>query len=115
MESGFIVRPAGRTAPSNGTRPDGTPVRGAVPASLSAAQSVTAVAKSTEARAEDNSHVRQIVVDAQSREVIHQVLDVARRVVRRQVPEETKQRLRAYVRGAPARRDRSGKNLDLEV
>ena len=113
MESGFVVRPAGRTAPSNGTRPDGA-ARDAIPASLSAAQSVTAVAKSTEARAADNSHVRQIVVDAQSREVIHQVLDVARRVVR-QVPEETKQRLRAYVRRAPARRDRSGKNLDLEV
>jgi len=114
VESGFVVRPGGRTAPSKGTRADGTPVRGAVPASLSAAQSVTAVAKPTEVRAEDNSHVHQIVVDAERREVIHQVLDVARRLVR-QVPEETKQRLRAYVRRAPARRDRSGNGLDLEV
>jgi hypothetical protein len=114
VESGFVVRPAGRTAPSRGTRADGTPVRGAVAASLSAAQSVTPVAKPTEVRAEDDSHTRQLIVDAQSREVIHQVLDVARHVAC-QVPEETRQRLRAYVRRTPARRDRSGNGLDLEV
>ncbi|MEJ0077558.1 MAG: hypothetical protein WDO17_19390 [Alphaproteobacteria bacterium] len=76
-------------------------MRDAVPASLSAAQSVTAAAKSAEVHAEDNSNVRKIVLDAQSREVIHQALDTARRLVR-QPPEETRQRLRAYVRGRAA-------------
>jgi hypothetical protein len=88
-------------------------VRDAVPASLSAAQSVTAAAKSTEARAEDSSNVHKAVLDAQSREAIHQMLDVARRLAR-QVPEETKQRVRAYIRRAAARRG-SRSNLDLEV
>jgi hypothetical protein len=111
VDSGSIARPTGRAAQPNGTQ---SAVRDAVPASLSVAQSVTPVAKSTEARAEDNSNVRKIILDAQSREVIHQVLDLARRLVR-EPPEEAKQRLRAYVRRAPARREESGNCLDLEV
>jgi hypothetical protein len=87
-------------------------VRDAVPASLSAAQSVTAVEKSTEARAPESSNMRKVVVDAESREAIHQVLDVARRLTR-QAPEEAKQRVRAYIRRVPGRRE--PKNLDLEV
>jgi hypothetical protein len=115
VDAGFIAKPAGRTPQPNGTRSDGTPLRDSIPASLSAAQSVTAAAKSAEARAEDNFHVRKIVLDAQSREVIHQALDTARRLVR-QVPEETRQRLRAYVRGrAAVRREKSKDGLDLEV
>jgi len=113
VDSGFIARPTGRAAQPSGTRSGSTRVRDAVPASLSAAQSVTAVDKSTEARAEDSSNVQKVVLDAQSREAIHQVLDVARRLTR-QVPEETKQRLRAYVRRAPARREPRN-SLDLEV
>lgn len=112
MDTGSIVRPAGRAA-SSGTRPGGTSARDAVPASLSTAQSVTAVAKSTEAHAEDTSNVRKVVVDAQSREAIGQVLDVARRLGR-EPPEETKQRLRAYVRRTPTRREPKN-NLDVEV
>jgi hypothetical protein len=88
-------------------------VRDAVPASLSAAQSVTAAVRSTEARAEDSSNMPKVVLEVQDREVIHQLLDVARRLAR-QVPEEAKQRLRAYVRRTPARRDPRN-NLDFEV
>ena len=113
MDPGSIVRPASRTAQSSGTRSGGTSVRDAVPASLSAAQSVTAVAKSTETRADDSANVGKVVSDAERREAIHQVLDVARRLGR-QAPEETRQRVRAYVRRAPARRN-SRNNLDLEV
>ena len=109
MESGLVVRPAGQTSPAGRK----SAVRGAVPASLSAPQSVTAVAKSTEARAEDNSHVPTIAIDAQSREAISQALDAARQLVG-QPPEDLKQRLRAYVRRAPAR-GRSKNALDLEV
>ncbi len=114
MDAGFVAKPAGRTPQPNGTRSGGAFVRDAVPASLSAAQSVTAAAKSAEVHAEDNSNVRKIVLDAQSREVIHQALDTARRLVR-QPPEETRQRLRAYVRGRAAPRGKSKDGLDLEV
>lgn len=113
MDPGSIVRPASRTAQPRGSRSAGTSARDAIPASLSAAQSVTAVAKPIEARVEDNANVRKLVLEAEGREAIHQVLDVARRLTR-QVPEETKQRLRAYVRRTPARRD-SRDNLDIEV
>ena len=113
MDSSSIVRPAGRTAQASSTRSGGTSVRGAVPVNLSAAQSVTAAEKSAEARAEDNSNVRKVVLDAQSRDAIHQVLDVARGLAR-QAPEDTKQRMRAYVRRAPARREKRN-TLDVEV
>jgi len=109
VDSGFVVRPAGQTS-SKGAR---TAVRDAVPASLSAPQSVTAIAKSTEARAQDNSHVPATVIDAQSREAIDHALDAARQLVR-QPPDEIKQRLRAYVR-RPSARGRSKTALDLEV
>ena len=92
-------------------------MRGSVPASLDAAQSVTAVARSTEARADDTTHVRDIVLDAQSREVVYRMLDSSERHKTRQAPEEVEQQLRAYVRppkGA-ARRRQSDTDLDLEV
>ena len=114
VESGFVVRRAGQTSPSTGRK---SAVRDAVPASLSTPQSVAAIAKSTEARAEDNAHL-PLIVDAQSREAVSQALDAARRLVR-QSPEEAKseeakQRLRAYVRRTPPR-GRSKNALDLEV
>jgi hypothetical protein len=110
VDSGFVIRPAGQTSSAAGRKPA---VRGAVPASLSAAQSVTAGARSTEARAEDNSNVRKVVIDAQSREAIDQALEAAWQLTR-QPAEETKQRLRAYVRRTPAR-GRAKAALDLEV
>ena len=109
METGFIVRSAGQTSPSSGKKPA---VRDAVPSSLSASQSVTAVAKSTEARGEDSLHV-PMVVDALSHEAISEALDAARQLVQRP-PEEAKHRLRAYVRRTPAR-GRSKCALDLKV
>jgi hypothetical protein len=111
VESGFVVRPAGQAAPSAGRK---SAIRDAVPASLSAPQTVTAIAKSTEARAEDNSNVRKIVVDAQSREAINQALDAARQLVR-QPPEDAKQRLRAYTRRSAASQAKPRDGLDLEV
>jgi hypothetical protein len=114
VDSGFIVRPPSRTAQPIAKASDGVSVREAVAASLSAAQAVTPAAKSAEVRAEDNSNVHKIVLDAQSREVIQEVLDVARRAAR-QAPEDTKQRLRAYVRRTPSRRAQSKDGLDLEV
>jgi hypothetical protein len=109
VETGLVIRSAGKTPPAAGKKPA---VRDTVPASLSASQSVTAVAKSTEARGEDNSHV-PMVVEAQNQQMISQALDAARQLAERP-PDEAKQRLRAYVRRTPAR-GRSKSALDLEV
>ena len=109
METGFVVRSAGQTSPSSGKKPA---VRDAIPSSLSASQSVTAVAKSTEARGEDSSHV-PMIVDALSREAISEALDAARQLVQ-QPAEEAKQRLGAYVRRTPLR-GRAKSTLDLKV
>lgn len=113
MDSGFIVRPPGRAAQASGARAGRTSVRGAVPASLSAAQSVTAIDKPTETRAENGSSVPKLSVDAEAQGAIHQVLDVARRLSG-QASDDTKQRLRAYVRRTPARREPKDQ-LDVEV
>ena len=98
MDSGLTVRPAGVAAQTAGVRLDAAPVRDAVPTSLAPAQSVTAAAKPLEVRAEDTAHVRKIILDAQSREVIYQVLDESSGRVVRQIPEEATLRLRAYIR-----------------
>jgi hypothetical protein len=109
VDSGFVVRPAGQTSSAAGRK---SAVRDAVPVSLSAAQSVTAVAKPAEAHTEANSALCA-AVDAQSQQVITQALDAARQQVE-QPPEETKQRLRAYVRRPSGRGGAKGA-LDLEV
>lgn len=119
MDSGLSIRPTNGAAPSSNVRLDAAPVREAVPASLSPAQSVTAAPKAVETRAEDTSHVRKIILDAQSREVIYQVLDAGSGRVVRQIPEEATLRLRAYVRalanGASPNKAQMRADLDVEA
>jgi hypothetical protein len=112
MDSGFIVRPAGRAAQTKSARSGAASVRDAVRPSLSTAQSVTAIVKPSKVGAEATSTFPKLAMVTGSREVIHHVLEMARRLTG-QAPEETKQRVRAYIRRAPARRE--PKNLDLEV
>ena len=112
MDSGLTVRPASVVTQAAGVRQDATPVRDAVPTNLAPSQTVTAAAKSNEARQDalpsggaDPSYVRKIVLDAHSREVIYQVVDTYSRRVVRQIPDEALLRLRAYnralARGSP--------------
>jgi flagellar protein FlaG len=105
MDSGLTVRPAAVSAQAAGVRLDTAPVRDAVPTDVAPEKSVTASEKPTPARQDatqggtsDPSHVRKIILDAHSREVIYQVLDVKSRRVVRQIPEEAMLRLRAYTR-----------------
>ena len=118
MDSGLGLRPTNGVTPSNNVRLDAPPVREAVATNLNPAQSVTAAPKANETRAEDTSHVRKVILDAQSREVIYQVLDVSGRVVR-QIPEEATLRLRAYVRavanGATANQAQAHVDLDVQA
>lgn len=119
MDSGLTVRPITSAAQSNGVRLDPGPVRDAVPTALSAAQSVTPALKSIEARAEDTSHVRKIILDAHSREVIYRVLDADSGRIVRQIPEEATLRLRAYIRaiakGATPNQAHARADLDVEA
>ena len=96
MDSGLTVRPAAVTAQAPGVGLDAAPVREAVRTDLAPAQSVTASAKPVEVRTNDTKS--KIILDAHSREVIYQVLDVDSGRVVRQIPEEATLRLRAYVR-----------------
>jgi hypothetical protein len=87
-------------------RPEAAPVREAVATQLTAAQSVTAAADTAAPRNDSAraahayapSQTRDVILDAQSREVIFRVVDVRSGRVVRQVPDEAIMRLRAYTR-----------------
>jgi len=113
MDTGLAVRPTQSTAQASVVRPEPAPVQQAVATQLAPAQTVTAAndAQSsrhdTEQTAQD-AHVRKIVLDAHSREVIYQVLDAGSGRVVRQVPDEAMLRLRAYTRATLAKQDQDG-------
>jgi flagellar protein FlaG len=103
MDTGLAIRPIAAATQPNVVRPDPAPVREAVATELAAAQSVTAssgagAARHDSAHAAQDAHVRKIILDAHSREVIYQVLDAGSGLVVRQVPDEALLRLRAYTR-----------------
>ena len=103
MDTGLALRPTAGAAQPNVARQDTAPVREAVATDLAPAQSVTAAANAGAARhdathAAQEAHVRKIILDAHSREVIYQVVDAESGRVVRQVPEEALLRLRAYTR-----------------
>lgn len=124
MDSGLTVRPAGVTAQPAPVRADTGPVREAVRTDLAPAQTVNASTKPDQARLDAGpspslDHVRKIIVDAHSREVIYQVLEAGSGRVVRQIPEEATLRLRAYVRalanGASPAQAQAHADLDLEA
>ena len=117
MDTGLSIRSSNVTTPTANVRLDVPAVREAVTTELSPAQSVTAAPKAPEVRADET--VRKVILDAQSREVIYQVLDVGSGRVVRQIPEEATLRLRAYVRalnsGATPNQAQMQADLDVEV
>lgn len=103
MDTGLAVRPTTGATQASIVRPDPAPVREAVATDLAPAQSVTAsngaeASRHDTAHAAQDAHVRKIILDAHSREVIYQVLDATSGRVVRQIPEEAVLRLRAYTR-----------------
>ena len=104
MDTGLTIRPTGSVAQASYVRPEAAPVREAVATQLTAAQSVTAAADTTPSRSDVARRTvappqsRDVVLDAQSREVIFRVVDVRSGRVVRQVPDEAIMRLRAYNR-----------------
>jgi hypothetical protein len=112
MDGGLTIRPTSLVTQPAGLRPDATSVRDAVPTNLAPSQTVTAAAKTGEARQDapqsgsaDPSYVRKIVLDAHSREVIYRVIDSKSGLVVRQIPEEAMLRLRAYNRASLEKED----------
>jgi hypothetical protein len=121
MDTGLAVRPTPSTAQAGVARPEPAPVQQAVATDLAPAQTVTA-SNGSEAPRRDpvqtaqDAHVRKIILDAHSREVIYQVLDAGSGRVVRQVPDEALLRLRAYTRAlAQGRTPNEAAQADIEA
>ena len=120
MDTGLAIRPTANATQAALVRPEPAPVRQAVATDLAPAQSVTATADSNAprndaARLVQDTQVRKIILDAQSREVIYQVLDQSSGRVVRQVPDEALLRLRAYTRAAADGSPNEANQADLEA
>ena len=107
MSTGLTVRSTGSGAQVSLSRPNSTFAPQPVSTDLPAAQAVTATAGVTGARNDmpgaslsDASHLRDIVLDPHSREVIDRSVSAGPRRVVRQMPEVAARRLKAYTRFA---------------
>lgn len=107
MGTGLTVRSTGSGAQASPSRPGATVSRPAASTDLPPAQTVTAAAGAEGSRNDttrspfsDPSHMRDIVLDPQSREVIDRSINAESRRVVRQMPEVAARRLRAYTRSA---------------
>lgn len=121
MGTGLAVRSTGSGAQASPSRPDSTLPRPAV-TDLPPAQTVTAAAGAAGARNDttrapfsDPSHLRDIVLDPQSREVIDRSVNAGLRRVVRQMPEVAARRLKAYTRFAKDRAAPREPEADIEV
>jgi flagellar protein FlaG len=108
MDTGLSIRPIAGATETGPVRPD--PGVAVATTELARAKSVTASKNATATAAHDGGRnaVRQtsaspqtrpdIIIDAQSREVIYRVIDIRSGRVERQVPEEALLRMKAYAR-----------------
>ena len=108
------VRPPSSGLQVSVERPSPTPVRSAVATELTQAVSQAAAADATRHTLSrgDQPATNDLVLDAQSREVIHRAVEWSRRVTR-QVPEVAARRLKAYSR--PAEDEQTGKQTDTAL
>jgi short-subunit dehydrogenase len=97
MDTGLTLKPAVSVAQMGDVRP-ATPAANPVTTELNPAKTVTAAPDAAKIEAPEDSRVRQIILDPQSREVIYRVVDERSRRVISQVPEEAMLRLHAYAR-----------------
>jgi hypothetical protein len=107
MDAGLTIRPTVSVAESSMVRPEPVPVRAAVAPTLAPPKSVTAPADVARQQAHDaalqsqqqqTQMRREVLIDAQTREVIYRVIDVRNGRIDHQVPDEALLRLRAYNR-----------------
>jgi hypothetical protein len=100
MDAGLAVKPVVSVVASDHVQPVAA-VTTAAPTELPVAKTVSPAANGAAVRNDQpltNPTTRDVVIDAQSREVIYRVLDARSRQVVRQVPEEALLRMRAYTR-----------------
>jgi hypothetical protein len=119
MSTGLTVRSTGSGVASH-ARPDATLTRQTVSTDLPPAQTVTAAdgsagARNDTTRTSDPSHGWDIILDAQSREVIGRSVNAGLRRVVRQMPEVAARRLKAYTRYAKDRTGPHDPQADIEV
>jgi hypothetical protein len=121
MDSGLIVRTNARTARTGGARPQRTALS-AIATDLSPAQTVTASASAPAVRNDAASaapieavDLGNIVLDAQSREVVYRALDVGARPPDRRTPAAISRRLKAYTRPANESAGSQEAQTDLKV
>ncbi len=122
MSTGLTVRSTGSGAQASLSRPNSTFAPQAVSTDLPAAQAVTAAASVVGARNDptgaslsDPSHLRDIILDPHSREVIDRSVNARPRRVVYQVPEAATQRLKAYTRPAKDGAPRHEHQADIEA
>ncbi len=122
MGTGLTVRSTGSGAQASISRPDSTLTRQAASTDLPPAQTVTAADGAAGARNDttktpfsDPSHVRDIVLDLQSREVIDRSVNAELRRVVRRMPEVAARRLRAYTRLVEDHAASHDPQADIEV
>jgi hypothetical protein len=122
MSTGLTVRSTGSGGQAGNSRPGSTLTRQAVSTDLPAAQTVTAAAGAPGARNDttrtpfsDPSHVRDIVLDPQSREVIDRSANAGLCRVVHQIPEVAARRLKAYTRFAKDHAAPHDPQADIEV
>ena len=113
-----VTRPAMVGLQVGVERPGVAPVHGAVATEL--AQAVSAIEASDAVRldpmrtAATQPDTRDVILDAQSREVIFRATEWSRRVTR-QVPESAARRLKAYARPSREGSAASDPHADIEV
>jgi hypothetical protein len=112
-----VARPATVGLQVGVERPSVGPVQGAVATEL--AQAVSAIEASDPARLDPlriaaAQSEANVILDAQSREVIFRAIEFSRRVTR-QVPETAARRLKAYARPAPQAPAGDDPHADIEV
>lgn len=100
MDTAITIKATAIVAGAALSRPDSAPVRQAVPTELAAPKAVTAAVDSARPHSATFQHqpalTREVIIDAQTREVIFRVVDERSRRVVRQVPDQALLRLRAY-------------------
>ena len=122
MSIGLTVRSTGRGVQASISRPDSTLSRPTVYTELPPAEAVTAPAGTAGARNDtpgaslsDPSHVRDIILDPHSREVIDRSVNAELRRVVRRMPEVAARRLKAYTRLAEDHAAPHDPQADIEV
>jgi hypothetical protein len=110
------VRPTSSGLQVSVERPSATPVRGAIATELTQAVRPAAGADATHQDPSRAAHAttNDLVLDAQSREVITRAIEWSRRVTR-QVPEVAARRLKAYSRSAEDGADQTGGQTDTKL